>query len=188
MEFFGVATHVLSSADQLLHVCVHGLIWDPVPPIRWIADALYILDSCKSRLDWDRVIFQAKSRRLILFLRNALRYLSELRADLVPVETLEELGRSGTSLMERLEYKYKTQNRPNHPLGHLPQIWFNYARRSEETRIHRKLFGFIKCLAQFFGIHRWWQLPFFFAYKALRRMVLICRLYQRRLVSAFQRQ
>ncbi|HEY7535176.1 MAG TPA: nucleotidyltransferase family protein, partial [Thermodesulfobacteriota bacterium] len=59
-------TFALNPTDQLLHVCAHGVRWDPVTPIRWIADAVTILKKAQHEIDWDRMIALVKSHRLIL--------------------------------------------------------------------------------------------------------------------------
>src|SRR5262249_16277247 len=41
----GVQTAALCPADQLFHACVHGVAWNPVPPLRWAADAVLVLQT-----------------------------------------------------------------------------------------------------------------------------------------------
>ena len=40
-----VPTYALDPTDMLFHVIVHGVTWNPEPPIRWIADAMTIIQS-----------------------------------------------------------------------------------------------------------------------------------------------
>ena len=42
LEVAGEPTLALDPTDQLLHVCVHGVQWDPTPAIRWVADAVTV--------------------------------------------------------------------------------------------------------------------------------------------------
>lgn len=42
----------LSPTDQLFHVCAHGLQWDWVPQVRWIADAVTVM---REPVDWARI-------------------------------------------------------------------------------------------------------------------------------------
>jgi len=49
-------TKALSPTDTLVHVCVHGAKWCPVPPMRWVADAIMILRVAGDRIDWDRLL------------------------------------------------------------------------------------------------------------------------------------
>ncbi len=59
-EINGVSAYALNPTDQLLHVCVHGMKWDVVPTIRWISDAMIILNNTQIDIDWDRLIAQAR--------------------------------------------------------------------------------------------------------------------------------
>ena len=45
----GVRVSVLDATDQLLHTCAHGVKWEHVPPLRWIADAALNLGDLRSR-------------------------------------------------------------------------------------------------------------------------------------------
>ena len=46
----------LCPADQLLHLSVHGIRWDPVPPIRWAADIYLLLERRGADVDWERLV------------------------------------------------------------------------------------------------------------------------------------
>ena len=67
----------LDPADQLLHICVHGAAWDPLSPIRWIADAVVVIRATPN-LNWERLLRQAKQRELtltsVITLKPAIRY------------------------------------------------------------------------------------------------------------------
>ena len=62
IELLNVPTRILCPADQLLHVAVHGARWNPVPPVRWLADAVAIERSAGAELDWDRLVAEATRR------------------------------------------------------------------------------------------------------------------------------
>lgn len=49
-----VQTLALCPADQLLHVFAHGVRWSEVPPFRWVADAMTVINSSQSEVDWNR--------------------------------------------------------------------------------------------------------------------------------------
>ena len=104
----GVSTRSLAPTDQLLHVCVHGAEWNPIPPLRWVADAMMIMKT--SLIDWDRLIAQAQKRLLILPLRDTVDYLHHQLSAPVPPEILQSLYKMQASRLERAEYKYKTEN------------------------------------------------------------------------------
>jgi Uncharacterised nucleotidyltransferase len=100
LEVAGAETLGLCPADQVLHVCVHGAAWNPVPPIRWAADAHRVIVAAGERLDWDRLVANAERGRLLPPLRGALTYLrEELRAP-VPEEALTALAAKPVSRAE----------------------------------------------------------------------------------------
>jgi len=166
-----VATRSLAPTDQLLHVCVHGAEWNPIPPLRWVADAMMIMKT--SLIDWDRLIAQARKRRLILPLRDTLDYLHNRLAATVPPEILQSLHNIPASRLELAEYKYKTENYEPKPLGYLPVLWFRYLRLEGSDRSRHKLFGFVKYLQRFWGADHIRQLPFYAALMGMRRIRLI---------------
>jgi hypothetical protein len=168
-QIHNVPTRSLTPTDQLLHVCVHGAEWNPVPPLRWVADAMMIMKTAP--IDWDRLIAQARKRRLILPLRDTLDYLHSKLAAAVPSGILPSLHNIPASRLELAEYKYKTENYESKPLGYLPVLWFRYLRFEGSDR--SKLFGFVNYLQRFWGADHIRQLPFCIALMGRRRIRLI---------------
>jgi len=84
IELDGVPTALLNPADQLLHVCVHGVRWNDIPPLRWVADAMMVLNASEDSLDWDRLIIQVQMRRLVLPMKASLNYLQTLLDASIP--------------------------------------------------------------------------------------------------------
>ena len=166
-----VPTRSLAPTDQLLHVCVHGAEWNPVPPLRWVADAMMIMKTAP--INWDRLIAQARKRRLILPLRDTLDYLHSRLAAPVPPEVLQSLRTLPASRLELAEYKYKTENYEPKPLGYLPVLWFRYLRLEGSDSPRHKLLGFVKYLQRFWGADHIRQLPFYAALMSMRRIRLI---------------
>jgi hypothetical protein len=58
----------LSPTDQLFHICVHGFQWNPMPSLRWVADAIVLLKH-QPQLDWNRLIDLAICYELVLPLK-----------------------------------------------------------------------------------------------------------------------
>lgn len=69
MPLGGETVLALNPVDQILHACVHGAGWNPVSPIRWVADAMIVLRSAET-VDWSRLIDRAVARRLIVPVRS----------------------------------------------------------------------------------------------------------------------
>jgi hypothetical protein len=104
LEVAGVSTRALCPADQLLHVCVHGLSWASPAPIRWLTDAATVIRSSAGALDWDRLVERALARECTVTLSAALGHLTRLLEVPVPREVIERLGRARPSRIERLAH------------------------------------------------------------------------------------
>lgn len=139
----GVVTHVLCPADQLLHTCVHGMRSGGVQTVTWIADAMTLLRNSGADLDWERIVDQATTRRIVVPIRQALRYLrSEFSAN-IPDSVIDRFDRARTSRGERIEYRVKVAER--RLVGTLPVLWLDYCRWAD-GRIVSKLAGFPRYL------------------------------------------
>ena len=161
-----VSSYTLNSTDHLLHVCAHGVRWDPLPPFRWIADALAIINGSTSELDWQRLLAQTEQRRLLCPLKAALTYLRDRFDAPVPAEVLRRLKNMPTSRLERIEYRYKSRNYGAKPFGYLPLHWFNYLRLEPGAGSKYNLPGFAAYLQRLCGVNSLWRLA---AYAISRR-------------------
>lgn len=122
--FQGHRLRVLSPTDQLFHVCGHAARWGPVPPIRWVADAVTILR--EGPMDWPRFVAHAVGRRFVLRMRSMLAYLREGYDVAIPSAVEADLARQPISTLERLEYRVRGREHP--VLGELPTYVFNCLR------------------------------------------------------------
>lgn len=151
-----VPTRALNPTDQLLHACVHGAAWNYVPPLRWIADAMVILNASHSEVEWARLIAQAEKRRLILPLRRALTYLRDSFGVAIPAHVLMEMGKVRVSDVERKLYNAVTA-KPTW-LGGLPVRWYRHLFDLEvtgETNPAQKLIGFLRYLQRAGAMDSW---------------------------------
>jgi hypothetical protein len=119
IEFQGRHTRVLSPADQLFHVCVHGARYAPEPGIRWIADAMRLIDTGK--LDWTRLVEQVARHRFVLRVRETLEFLKDVMDAAVPDTVLADLASRGEAPFERIERRLLSQE--HRFLGQLPLYW-----------------------------------------------------------------
>lgn len=175
-----VPTRALNPTDHLLHICVHGAQWNSVPTIRWVADAMMILNTSQHEIDWNRLLVQVQRRSLILPLRETLTYLRDVFSAPIPAAILSGIQNIPVSKMERVEYKYKTQSYQQKPLGALPVHWFYYLRSANNTNSRYKLLGFIKYLQYLWGAESLWQLPLYAISMTIRRIRTITNLYKSR--------
>ncbi len=106
LQWSGAGTHVLSPADQLLHVCTHGGRFTPIPTAHWIADATTILQRAGDSIAWDTFISEARARRLTYQLRRALLTVDPAHA-FVPSHVIGDLETTRRAWWEHLEFDAK---------------------------------------------------------------------------------
>jgi hypothetical protein len=133
-------TSTLSATDHLLHTLAHGarVNW-AVPPIRWVADAMWLLRG-EAPIDWDRFVAQASALELALVTSRTLAYLKERHGADVPSDALDVLRRRPSALEAR-EYAW----RRGLSLGGLVAsvcYWARYARQYPERSLLARIAGF----------------------------------------------
>ncbi len=101
----GAGTLALCATDQLIHVCVHGAKWNIIPGIRWVADAMHVLDTEADRIDWGRLARLAGEFRISLPLLDTLGYLKDRFEAPVPAPILDRLKALHRTWGERREYR-----------------------------------------------------------------------------------
>ena len=116
-------TLALGPGDALLHTIVHGMRWNAEPTIRWVADAMAILQASGRDIDWDGVVREAGRRRVVLRLCIGLEYLRRAMGAPIPEHALERLRAQRPALVERMESRVLTLDaearggwRPGHAL------------------------------------------------------------------------
>lgn len=157
LELAGTTTLAPSAEDQLLLACVHGTPWSPLPPFRWIADAVTVIRATGARLDWGRLVEEATRRQLTVAVAAALAYLREEFGAGMPESALADLRAVPASRHERVAFRASCQ--PDSPLRTLRMAWDRYRRlRDLETGAPRPS-GFVDFARRFWGLESAWQLP-----------------------------
>ena len=157
LELAGATTLAPCPADQLLLACVHGTPWSPLPPFRWIADAVTVIRSAGEGLEWDRLVAEAERRRLTVATAAALDYLRVEFGAPVPASALAGLAAVPTTRHERAAFRAAC--RPDSPLRTLRMAWDRYRRlRDLDTGAPRPR-GFVSFARRFWGLDSVWQLP-----------------------------
>lgn len=157
LELAGAVTRAPCPADQLLLACVHGTPWSPLPPFRWIADAVTVIRSAGEQLDWDRLVAEAERRRLTVASAAALGYLSEEFGAAVPRSALAGLRAAPASRHERAAFRAGCQ--PDSPLRTLRMAWDRYRRLRDLDTGAAPPGGFLGFARRFWGLESVWRLP-----------------------------
>jgi len=165
-----VETCALHPSDQLLHVLVHGIAWNPVPQVRWVADAALVLRESGGGFDWDRLMAQTRERGLGCPVRSGLEYLQSKFAARIPPEVWNNFLAIRPSLAERVEHRYR-QRGPQTVLGWGPALWFEYVRLAHSQRRRARVGGFVRALRTSLRVGSWWRVAAILATKELRQLV-----------------
>jgi Uncharacterised nucleotidyltransferase len=102
-ELLGHMVRVPDSTRMLLHVLIHGMRWNPEPPIRWVADAMIVLRNAGDRIDWPALVAFAERRGVCRRTWLALAYLRSQFDASIPDFVLQRLARGSAGWLERLE-------------------------------------------------------------------------------------
>jgi hypothetical protein len=153
--FEGRPVRLLGPADQLLHVCIHGLRWTPVRSCHWVADAATIIRHAGEALDWAAFIDESPRRQLAYHLYGALDLVSRITGVAVPPRVVDGLRPRGAPWFERLERRVKT--RALYGPGGMLLMWYDW-RRLRAARAGGETPGFPGYLAQSMRLPSSWAL------------------------------
>lgn len=141
LEFQGHQVSVPCFTDQLLHTCAHGPQYKLASPVRWIADAFWLLKRGGEELDWDRIARNAPSVGAVLGVQGTLKYLREELQVLVPDRGLEITSKVVATLQERWEARLLSKNLPT-PWHRMPVDFSHHLRCSRGQPWWNRVRGF----------------------------------------------
>jgi hypothetical protein len=147
MPFGSDSVLALSATSQLFHVCWHGARFNPVSPVRWIADAIMILRTSCCQIDWNEILRLAKLYRVQPAIHFAFKYLSERFNAPVPTEFLDKLQSTSTSMLERMAFRFQAETEPKWNFNRLVRkLVFEYATLRSSTKLRPRSMIFVKYL------------------------------------------
>ena len=141
----GVRTRMLDPALALVHVLVHGLRTNPVPPVRWVADGLTLIRRSDD-LNWGLLVEFARAAQVTQRVRLGLAFVARYFDAKVPAETLEVLVASRPSLVERAETAavlFETRGLLGNALTKPIILLTDYIRLADESGL-RGIRGFVQ--------------------------------------------
>jgi len=144
LDVEGTRTRQLCPTDMLLHIVVHGIRWNPEPPIRWIPDAAVILRTAGTDIDWNRLVTSARAMKLTYRLHLGLHYLADRGFADLPRDVLNTLRDSPLTMVERIENTVALHDRDamyEHLLLKNWVIFADYCRRDGKKGPFGFLFG-----------------------------------------------
>ena len=153
----GLTVHALNPTDQFFHICVHGMQWNQVPPIRWIADAMVVLRKARGEIDWDRLVEHGRQHLVLLRLHTALSILQDRFDAPLPAEILDRIKRFPEYTFGRFEY-YVSKTPYLVSCAQLPAYWFRYVRLTQDRNWLSRTMGFPRFLQHAGGFSSMWEL------------------------------
>lgn len=178
LEIEGEATRTLCATDHLIQACVHGINWVRVPPLRWIADAMTVMQGRQEGIDWDRLAELAQTRELTLPLESTLSYLRRTFDAPVPEDVLRRLAGGPITRTDRLRFAFWAEDPRGRPLGRLLHHYVMYTRGVRGAGA----VGRIQALPAYFRFwtrtDRLWKIPFQLGLKGVRVVANRLGLYQ----------
>lgn len=149
-DVMGVATQRLCASDLLVVVCAHGTHWSARSPVIWVADALAVLRTEGSRVDWARVAMMAQRWHVAMHLSETLDYLARRWAAPIPAATMAALRGVRTTRADRRAYALLT--RMPSALDYLRRPWVRYRLRTRHRSAIAAIPGFFAYLRVTLGL------------------------------------
>ena len=154
-EFGGIPIRVMGATDQLIHTCIHGIHWNPVPPIRWISDSIMILRNSESAIRWDHLIDHSRMLRATLQMSQGLRYLETGFGAPIPDYVLESLESTPVSLPQRWNHDLSVRK----PFPVVGTFFLKFTRYWAYYRKQHRFPGFLRYLQNQWNVKYLWQVP-----------------------------
>ena len=143
---------ILSPTDMLLHICLHGSMRNGAPATRWIPDAVTIIRTSGSQIDWDRLLAEARTRSFVYILQHAFQAIDNVLEISIPQQFRKQLAETSVSVRERLEYGVRLRDK-NYKLTLIGR-WCQLGRYYPDRNSCWRLWNFPSFLIQVWHIRR----------------------------------
>lgn len=167
MNIDGTPCLRLSNEHFLIHLMIHGSEGNTQRTLRWVVDALRVLEVFP--IDWKVVAAAARQFGFSLEIFLASRYLKERWKAPIPAWFLEELTTTPFSRYELRAYSRYTNvvhEVRYSPIGNVPILWYAYWKH--ET--NRSPLGFVAYLMRTYGVSSLSQMVTFIVRKYIVRL------------------
>lgn len=133
--------------DLLIHIIVHGAAYNTNRPIRWITDAVHLMNS--ESINWEKLLERTKIYKKAVEIQTAFRYLSEKAFFNVPSSFLRSLNELPIRSSEIKHYRLLTSStRIKSFFGDLAYIWYTYLASDQKIQNGLSPVSFLNYLYQ----------------------------------------
>lgn len=158
---------MLAPTDQILHLCAH-LEDAERPAALWVTDAVSTIRAAK--VDWEQLLESTCRLRLVLPVRDGLRYLQESFQAPIPRSVVWRLEKQPVSRFALMEYQQRVQPaQAQGPLAAAVATYGGYLRGVRDWPRRRRLSGFPDYLIDRFRLPSASHLPRLFVQWATSR-------------------
>jgi hypothetical protein len=111
----GLPVQSAAVTEQILLLCLQGLLWEPANKAIWITDIAVLLDAAGDNIDWDRLLNTLRRRRMTALLQCCVNHLERNYRLMFPRPFTAALRSARVSLLEKRDLAAQM-----HPLDALP--------------------------------------------------------------------
>jgi hypothetical protein len=155
--------YIPSPTHLLLQTSIHGVKYSPIPLIRWITDAMKILNHSGPQIDWEQLVELAKGARVSLPLSSALQFLKQTFEAPIPEAVIQNLKQIPSSRLEYLEYHCHTHGYRD------TAYWFRYCLNHRYMSLKNQILHLHKYLQISARLPSAWLIPLFGVYWVFKR-------------------
>lgn len=173
LDFYGFPTLTLSATHQLFYVCWHGAWYNDSPSIRWVADAVTILQTAGKQINWNQLVEIAYFHRVSLLIFLLFEYLNDQFPNLIPAKVLQQLKDAPlTNLQKKGNLSQMSKQPFPWKIGqYLKEFTIQYIYLQTSTEIRPRILVLLKSMQYYLRLKSLWHVPPYVFYKAMRKLV-----------------
>jgi hypothetical protein len=130
--------HILNPTMQLFHTCAHGVRWNEMSAIRWIVDAMTIIEKRRKDIDWQLFLRETKNNKLTPTIKKAVGILHDDFGADIPNSLIDALNQIPTSLTEQKLHEVLSGTSKHR---YIKIRWYIYSLGMPDKNLVQKIIG-----------------------------------------------
>jgi len=163
----GEHVQILNPTHLLFQTCVHGTKYSPVPLIRWVMDAVTLIETRYDDINWDDIVKQAVTNELVQPVRAAFEYLRKYFHAPIPLTIINQLAQAHVAFVKKLEFRAKQQKMPGLAAA-ASFLWCQHSRQQLHKAFFMRLITFPDFLRKYWGVGHLWQFSYYLPVKVMK--------------------